>query len=237
MKIFAGTLLAALFATGSANAQVLTFDFTAKVESMYEYDGSNIAIVTSSTLSGADVVNGDSVHGQFSFDLGTPLSTTLQFPQPANGSDLTYQGPQIQATISFDRPAYTFTTDNSGLSMIVVKDAMASNYDGFVLLANSYTPGMTAMRSIQVSLFDASGNAISGPSIPRSLPLSAFDEATIKYNWLRLSDGAQFGATAVITSLTPVVTSPVPEPSAYAMFAAGLLALGAIARRKAAAQR
>jgi hypothetical protein len=241
MKILASTLLAGLLAMGSASAQVVTFDFTGKVDSMFEYDGTTITTVQSSALSGVDIANGDSVHGRFSYDLSTPLSTIYQPSQPAGGSNLLYEGPQhpLQAMITFEQPAYTFTADSSGFSQIYVANntSPSDNGDMFTLSANAFTPGITQTRSLHFHFFDFSGNTITGPSIPGSLSLPAFNYAAVSYSWSRVSDGKQFHATALISSLTPGVTSPVPEPSTYAMFAVGLLALGAIARRKAAAQR
>lgn len=240
MKIFTSTLLAAVFAMGHANAQVVTFDFTAKVQWMTEYDGKASTDVTSSALSGVEIANGDMVHGRFSFDVSTPLSPIFQWSEMPSESALIYEGPQhpVLGSITFERPAYTFTSTTPYFSSISVGNSPASWVgDAFVLHSAELTEDKAYSRSLSVSLYDASGNALSSRSIPGSLSLPAFSSAFVTYSWMRMSDGAYLNSGAMITSMTQVVTSPVPEPSTYAMFAVGLLALGAIARRKAAAQR
>ena len=86
------------------------------------------------------------------------------------------------------------------------------------------------MRSLKFNFFDRSGNAISSPAIPATLALTAFNYASVDDSWLRESDGKQLLATGFISSLAPSATSPVPEPSTYALLAVGLLTLGAVAQ-------
>jgi hypothetical protein len=66
-------LLAGLAMAGSANAAVLQFDFTAKIQEMMQFSPLTFTggAVSSSNLSGSTVAVGDVITGHFTYDTAT----------------------------------------------------------------------------------------------------------------------------------------------------------------------
>lgn len=230
MKMFAGTLLAAMLAMGSAHAEVVAFNFTAKVDESNANNGKG---------PGLDIAVGDVVHGRFSFDVSTPLSTLVEWTPEFHGR--LYESPQhpVFAAITVERTGQTSVIDHSFTSSISVLDAPVSwGGDSLTFQTSIQTPDWSQSRWLEFNFGDRSGTALDSKSIPSSFALSAFEYASFSFGWSdRTTDSpVSSGGNGTITSMTRVVTSPVPEPTTYAMFAVGLLALGAMTRRKAASQ-
>lgn len=232
MKRFTGMLFAAMFAMASAQAQVVTFDFTAKVHGLDAGGGKVIG-------PGFDIAAGDAVHGRFSFDVSTPLSTLIEWT-PAYKSRM-YEGPQhpVLAAFTVDRNGQTSAIDHASSSSITVYDAPVSlGGDSLTFQTSIHAPDWSQGSWVAFTFHDRSGTALASNAIPSSFALSAFHAATFTFGWSDNTNNSRLttGGFGTITSMTQVVTSPVPEPTTYAMFAVGLLAIGAMARRKAAAQ-
>ncbi|RSZ57426.1 PEP-CTERM sorting domain-containing protein [Massilia atriviolacea] len=232
MKKFTGMLFTAMFAMASAQAQVVTFDFTAKVHGLDTSGGKVIG-------PGFDIAAGDTVHGRFSFDVATPLSTLVDWT-PAYKSRL-YEGPQhpVLAAFTVDRNGQTSAIGHPSASSILVENAPVSlGGDSLKFQTSIHAPDWSQGSWVALTFNDRTGTALDSMSIPGSFSLSAFHSASFIFGWSDNTKNTHLntGGYGTITSLTQVVTSPVPEPTTYAMFAVGLVAVGAMARRKAAPQ-
>lgn len=81
---------------------------------------------------------------------------------------------------------------------------------------------------IYLGFVDHTGSAFAGPSLPSTLHLGSFTSVFVGVNFHPY--GA--GNTTVISSITSL--TPVPEPAAWALMAAGLATLGLVVGRRRA---
>ncbi|MDR3535149.1 MAG: PEP-CTERM sorting domain-containing protein [Acetobacteraceae bacterium] len=144
-------------------------------------------------------------------------------------------------------PQAWFNVDlGSGVTQNVQTPALVGYTDGVLTLnfaapvsaiafGVAETTDITLTPGFSVSVYDATGNLLSASSVETD-PLVYFSEGQYSY-------GGQLASKAVITfdstdaNLFALgsVTTTVPEPSSMAIFAAGLIALGAtIVRRRQA---
>ncbi|MBY0556040.1 MAG: FxDxF family PEP-CTERM protein [Burkholderiaceae bacterium] len=227
--------LAALALTGSANATVLQFDFTAKIQEMVEFSPLTFSggPVNSSKLSGSTVTVGDVIRGHFTYD-----TTTAQF---GNFSGVPmYAAPLAQNTLSAAIGQQSIALDQAQTStnvQVANNAASLGGADSFGIA--SVSANAVATQLMALNLFDASGTAFSSDAIPASLDFAAFNSSTFYYTYSSVATHAMMGANGTLTSLTvtPVVDggtniTPVPEPETYAMLLAGLGLLGWTARRR-----
>ncbi|MCA1246807.1 PEP-CTERM sorting domain-containing protein [Massilia sp. MS-15] len=221
----------AIAAVPTAQSAVITYNFTATVTSMFEYDGTSQQIhnVDASSMSGRQMAMGNTIHGKLTYDTNTALSPYFQPEQPAGGSYLVYGGAGMnELALIFDHDGYQFQSDptfrNSHFQ--VANRPAGQGFDVFYMsLSRGWDP--LTFESTTVSLMDRSGLAFSVGTMPRSLNLDAFHYASIDYAWLRRSDGSQVHASAAFTSLELASTTAVPEPSTILLIWLGLFAINA----------
>lgn len=225
-------IVGGLLLNGAASATEVTYNFTATIQSMFEYDGQTKlnTTVTSSTMPGVLISDGSTIHGQFSYDTAAPLGSYQPAPEK-EGSYQLYSG-TVTSTLTFDQNGFVYQSDpNPWLTtMQVANDAASrSGWDTFSLETSAaYSP--VTFQMMDIHLYDSSGNVFDSSAIPFDLPLSQFSYADIDYSWLRQSDGSQFHASSSITSLT--LATPVPEPSTYALLAMGAVVSTVVRRKK-----
>ncbi|QPI53033.1 PEP-CTERM sorting domain-containing protein [Massilia antarctica] len=201
---------------------------------MFEYNGatSQVTTVTESAMSGVQIANGYTVHGRFSFDTMTPLSSIYQPEQPAGGSYLLYSdAPANTTTLSFDQNGYTYRSRAEGLSSLIQVANRLPGQGADVFSLSTYNSSMpSSFESSTLNLFDLDGRAFGSGAIPTTLDLALFGYANIGYGWLRRADGSQVHANADLTSMR-LVAAAVPEPDSWALMCLGIAVLGAAGAR------
>ncbi|RSZ60121.1 PEP-CTERM sorting domain-containing protein [Massilia atriviolacea] len=85
--------------------------------------------------------------------------------------------------------------------------------------------------SFGIGFSNASSTWISDGTLPQQLSLADVTSASV-YHYFYRADGNRIMLSGVVTSLTDVTVTPVPEPGTWAMLLAGLSILGVSARRK-----
>lgn len=243
MKSHIAGLLAGLALTSYAQAKVLVFDFTATVASIAKDYGPQ-ETGPGYMINGSLMTPGYTIKGQFSIDLATPKAW-------GGTSRAYYQGYGNTASFSVDQTGYAYTRGSPyGMSIDLYDSLPGSGADQFKAKIESQThdPHSTLISTVESATFQfdqADGNmltvrdSVGMPSLPRVLNFAGFDKATMVYNfadYLLTPNSASLNnsylVTTNLTSLTLHSTSPVPEPSAYLMLTAGMLAIGAVRRRQ-----
>lgn len=228
MKTRFAAILAGMLFAASAQATVVTFNFTATITSVKEmvnpFSGAEVA---SSTLAGDPVALGHTVRGTFSFDTATlptyggTYDWGTSFIFEAAGDTLN------AAQFAFDQNSIGFSTTGGVPDprfYHFVEDRPAGNDDALYLSASARRSGGTDIMSLNFE--DRDGVAFNGAKLPETLPLAMLESAVFEYDYLgRAADGSQtyLKAVGALTSVEQV--SSVPEPTTYAMFAAGLTLL------------
>lgn len=246
MKRSISGLLFGMFAAASASAQVVTFDFTGMVKLTREFDPNTLRYteVPGSTLNGTFIVPGDTFHGEFSIDLATPIDELFYSPPSLGGSAVLYRNnydsdqPSVdnnRLTLTFDQTGYTTASPPSGYggSSIYVTDSAVKSGADRLTFVPSFAQSSTGFRETTLlSLYDYSGSMFSTEALPSALNLGATDYSHLFYTFSPVTSRKQLALDGVLTSLTARAISPVPEPSAYAMLALGLLTVGATSYRR-----
>jgi len=199
-----------------ALASPLTFDFSGVL------DG---AIGT--------ISSGTAYSGAVTYDLSA-FGTTVAYH---NGQQTTYTGQPLSVTatiggvtITASSNAYTELNNNLNIAVPV----SYPNGDNLFLYGNTQggpTWGGVVIDDLYLSLNDSTGAVFSGNNLPASLSFGSFTSTLFGLNYNPLGAG-NVNLVSPLSTLGPAgPVYPIPEPSAAALLALGMLGLGLFARR------
>lgn len=220
-------LAAACTFAGGANAEIITYQFSATVigGAVTYADGSDDFGMA--LMGDARVLYGDSLTGRLSYDTDMPKWLT---PRP----DLQlYLGGNAGLSYRIAESGFTFASSGADLPQASV-GINGSRYRGvtdhFSLTSHSYSEDDTVPPYVTSLLFvDRDGTAFDTTALPAVLDLRWFEQVTLSTLHFGPAYNSQFYAQ--VTSLERV--SAVPEPASSAMLLAGLgLLAGARLRRQ-----
>lgn len=232
MKISTAALLASLTLASAAHADVLTYEYTAKINHLYKSEWMNYDVpIANTTLPGYSLNVGDEITGRFSIDTLTPLSYSVQYDGVSSSY---YKGSahnQMFLNIGQDGLKYASAySDQYGPSVSVQDSGPAHGVDSVTLASSISDAQGTTFLSLSFS--DLSGAALNGTGIPASL--SALNTPKFGYTFFSNAGFQAITMDVGFTSMNLVSVSAVPEPGTYLMFLAGLPLLAW--RRRAARQ-
>jgi len=205
---------AALFLGATANAQIVSFEFSGTIQQVTDPGGLLPAditagvpysgIVTYDTSRVTDFVPGDSGNGVYRF-------------QGSSANDYAMNATVGTHTISWNP---TPTLPNY-IQAYLLSNHLLDYGARQPQLDGAQPPGSIVDWNANVSLWDTTSTALSSDALPTSAPvLGLFDQPTFYLQAANGADNYYFGGP--ITSITPV-----PEPASAALAAAvGLLGLG-----------
>lgn len=223
-----------LIAVPSTQAAIVSYNFTASILTMYEWNPAarTITVVDRSSFPGFIVDSSWGISGIYRYDTLAPLNPDYQPYVPAGGQDVVYRSSTLDPGI-----AYTFTgghvpfQSSGALWLEVANDASsAMGWDVF------HTYGRMALENsmfqeVTLNLSDQTATAFDSAAIPLSLNINAFHFNRLNTLFAR-DDGSSLTVEAVLFSWTVADPSVVPEPNALLLVATGMfLALGSIASR------
>jgi hypothetical protein len=185
-------LCAALGFTGSASAEILTYDVNMDFDPSTGLGGPGVGTIT----------------GSLTVDTGTPTVTSFSLTESTN-TTTTFGG-------GFGSPTYTtLTFDNNSALSSVSTGQQTDEFSGNPFLFVRVQSTLSLLDGIEI-----------GPSFQFDFPIAGgsvqpgnFDSITSENHYL-------FG------TVTPAISSAVPEPSTWAMMLFGFAGVGVIAYRR-----
>ncbi|NVE00905.1 PEP-CTERM sorting domain-containing protein [Massilia sp. BJB1822] len=222
------TALICLMLALPAKAALVTYNFTAKISSLTEQLGNiyNPRPIETRSVNGELISLGYTVKGSFTYDTSTrPSQNPIPLPQGVvMYSDFTATN---KLDFSFNQNNLHFTSAGENpYQYIIVGDG---SMDGFSFSARIKNNASTSSAYLFLSAYE---DIFSSNGIPENLPASRFTTKIFSYTFSDFQGATSRSLTASgeITSLE--LTSPVPEPSSYAMFLAGLAVAAFAVRRR-----
>lgn len=217
-KMLSGLALALL--AGIGQAQVVKFEFTATGSAAQT--GGDLGTIPA-------LAQGTKITGVFYYDLSTPPDVSQS---GANFDNKTYNSLNTSLTFSANT-GYSFTPLANAAEPQLWPTIDIRNYHAAgeghndALYLYAYNIGGGTEQQSQITLIGKNGhNTFDSVALPSALSLADFD-GTLLLLWQQGDNFVQFEAT--IDTLQQVAA--VPEPETYAMLGAGLLLMGALARR------
>ena len=236
-------LLSKLFAAGlagllavDAQAAILTYRYTARIDSIVETDMSTGSAVApwESSFAGPSIRVGDLVTGILRYD----TAALLIFDQidPDTGTrTMAYEGAAADF-MSFDVAGNTFSFYSdppgspNGTSYVRNADSLAGSSapDQFERIMYSHAAG--AVTTHHLSLLDVDGTAFQDGRMPARLDPALFESKSMFTLFRRLADDREMMFESTISSFESI-DAPVPEPGVLLLLAAGAGGLLAARRR------
>ncbi|MYM21610.1 PEP-CTERM sorting domain-containing protein [Duganella sp. FT135W] len=217
---------ATVLTLGSAQAEVITYEFTATITSIAQFDPSLPFRVDSVNILGNTVRTYDTVHGIMSYDTSAPIWTIQKrVPVPiVFYKDMGHMSLSFQGGLNFDSTAFPETPQ-----MAILNNS--TTYEGGDGISFSTASRIDPDQHANIFLFDQTGTAFNNTALPTNLDLNRFDQRSLTYDFG--SDDHTIEVSATVTSIQLI--SAVPEPSTGMLMMAGLSLLAW--RRRNATQR
>ncbi|GGY80746.1 hypothetical protein GCM10007388_11790 [Pseudoduganella plicata] len=210
-----------------SHAAIYTFQYTARIDSITDGDGrwgEPDVEVASAQIPAGLIVRGDTVTGTFSYDRATVSDNTSSddfytssgYSQRLANAVLTARFTGTGVALSSTPSMYTWVRNAASGSQFG---------DSFGMYSYEFGPAPSYWReAMSVDFQGTSTDVLDNTALPGA-EITGFTNNTFTLDYTRAENGqfAMTRATGRITSVTLI--SAVPEPSTYAMFAAGLALL------------
>jgi len=229
-KINAGVraaALALLSAAGAAQAETVTYTFTAVVDRVMELHHSQGGYVDSASLEGHRMAVNDRLTGRISFDTSDP-SWFFDY-----GDYSLSTLPKFSLEYSFQSGLNSYASTYEGSANVTDTPAL----DSFALGNVNYYPGqaLDLTGGAGLAFDDTSGGYLTSTALPASIDtLYPGLVSRIGGSWYRRSDDTSVSFWGTLTSIERVQVSAVPEPESALLMLAGLGAIGAALRKRRA---
>ena len=215
-------LVFCLFATASANAATLAYDFGVRIDSIFDNHDADRA---PDILPGLDL--GDIVQGRFLITNGAAL--TFSGPIPDGGDQALYTDPA--GFISITLPNLTIFEPLEGSGSITVRDDFRGTNDQF-LISDRASLGDNPAIDIDFILSGAATDLFESTEIPAAFDLAAFPNTQFSLSARDLSARACSDATfcqqLIVGEIVELAVAPVPAPASLFGLVIALSAIGAL---------
>lgn len=216
MKSYIGAFTFGLSVACNASAELVTFDYTAKIGETLHFTkhGSHVDSLQSISFNNTTMKVGYTVRGSFSIDLDTRASLQLSNQSP-NSTYAEYSNPNTTATrnlatMKVDQSGYGFAPKpEAGGTIITVTDGMDDRGDSFTFNNNNMDKNTGKTESLTFALSQGDASLLTSSGLPSSLDLSRAGLAILVYSYRGPNSTDVFLTNAVLTTLSVRTASPV----------------------------
>jgi hypothetical protein len=228
-------ILSGLLFSISANAGLVTYDYSGTISSLYEAE---CIQASSGGCNGYDIKHSDSsnMYPDYMFSVGDTFSGSFTYDTQATLSGISsdgYQAIYLDGVISQIFTLGSYSAPSAELADGV--DGSLSIVDGRygtdVFQTGSYYSSSDWFSGATISLQDNTDSIYNDMSIPNALDFNGFHYKGFSLFFLQRSNNDQLQLRGNITSLVKAPID-VPEPSSIWLFGLALLSIGNILRVK-----
>lgn len=220
LSTLVSTAVLAACACAPAAAEVVVYDFTAKIHQIERSVGRYSEYIDSTDFPGETIAVGQTISGRISFSTDTQPQTVWKWKDDTYGEYASL----LPISLRVDGTGIHYGTSDGQRSGISIGDRPPGQQPDYLTFSAS-GPAVwdEPVQGVFFRFQDPSSQAIGSDLLAGLTDLSRFADASLTYRYIYGIEG--IAADAKLTSLTRV--SPVPEPSVPLMVltAGGVLAL------------
>lgn len=223
----------ALALSAGAQAAIITYDYTAIVNRVTEYDRETDTFTDpdDSNFVGTRVARGDVIHGTLRYDNAAPKNDYQPEDYGNTKSAMYNPGPEAGLSYRFAATGLSFQSEYNLFGYASVNDSPArpGEYSSDYFSTRFSIFDAVYLRGAGMFFWNADGTAFSDTSLPQGLDASLFQSMSMSGTFMNLDSDNMMFFDAEVMSFQ--LAAEVPEPGVLLLLGAGAAGLVGSRRR------